>query len=187
MLKDPKIVAITAAMLSGTGLDKFQAALPEQCFDVGICEQHAITFAAGLACEGYKPVAAIYSTFLQRGFDQVAHDVAIQNLPVVLAMDRGGVVGNDGETHQGVFDISFLRSLPNMVLMSPKDENELRHMLYTGLKINGPTARRYPRGTGTGVALDAELKALPIGKAEYKRDMTSSSSAWTHGAVRTCG
>jgi 1-deoxy-D-xylulose-5-phosphate synthase len=164
--KDPKIVAITAAMLSGTGLDKFQAALPEQCFDVGICEQHAVTFAAGLACEGYRPVAAIYSTFLQRAFDQVVHDVAIQKLPVVLAMDRGGVVGNDGETHQGVFDIAFLRSIPNMVLMSPKDEAELRDMLFTALSHDGPTALRYPRGTGTGVNLSPSFSKLPIGKAE---------------------
>lgn len=164
--EDPKIVAITAAMLSGTGLDKFQTALPEQCFDVGICEQHAVTFAAGLACEGYRPVAAIYSTFLQRAFDQVVHDVAIQKLPVVLAMDRGGVVGNDGETHQGVFDISFLRSIPNMVLMSPKDEAELRNMLYTALSHDGPTALRYPRGTGTGVELPKKFTNLPIGKAE---------------------
>lgn len=163
---DPKILAITAAMPGGTGLDKFQAVLPEQFFDVGICEQHAVTCAAGLACEGYRPVCAIYSTFLQRAYDQVVHDVAIQNLPVVFAMDRGGVVGNDGETHQGVFDITYLRSLPNLVVMSPKDENELRHMLFTAVQHHGPIAVRYPRGNGLGIALDAEYKALEIGKAE---------------------
>jgi 1-deoxy-D-xylulose-5-phosphate synthase len=164
--RDPKILALTAAMPGGTGLDKFAAALPEQFFDVGICEQHAVTCAAGMACEGYKPVCAIYSTFLQRAYDQVVHDVAIQNLPVVLAMDRGGVVGNDGETHQGVFDITYLRSLPNLVVMSPHDENELRHMLYTAVNHPGPIAVRYPRGNGLGVALDAEYRALPIGRGE---------------------
>lgn len=164
--QNPKIVGITAAMLSGTGLDKLQKEIPQNCFDVGICEQHAVTFAAGLACEGIKPVCAIYSTFLQRAYDQVVHDVCIQNLPVVFAMDRGGVVGNDGETHQGVFDIAYLRALPNMVIMSPKDENELRHMLYTGVNHNGPIALRYPRGNGTGIQFDNEYKTLPIGKAE---------------------
>lgn len=164
--QDPKVVAITAAMLGGTGLDKAQAVVPGQVFDVGICEQHAVTFAAGMSCEGYKPIAAIYSTFLQRAYDQLVHDVCIQNLPCVFAMDRGGVVGNDGETHQGVFDISFLRCLPNIVIMSPKDENELRHMLYTAVNHNGPSAIRYPRGNGEGVELDAEFQTLEIGKAE---------------------
>lgn len=164
--RDSKIVAVTAAMLGGTGLDKAQVAVPDQIFDVGICEQHAVTFAAGLACEGYRPIAAIYSTFLQRAYDQLVHDVCIQNLPVVFAMDRAGVVGNDGETHQGVFDISFLRCLPNMVVMSPKDENELRHMLFTSVYHNGPTAIRYPRGNGEGVEFDAELQTLEIGKSE---------------------
>lgn len=164
--QDPKVLAITAAMPSGTGLDKFQRELPEQFYDVGICEQHGVTFAAGLACEGYHPICAIYSTFLQRAYDQVVHDVCIQNLPVVFAMDRGGVVGNDGETHQGVFDISFLRTLPNIVLMSPKDENELRHMLYTATKHCGPVGLRYPRGNGSGVAFETELKQLEIGKGE---------------------
>lgn len=166
---DKRVVGITAAMPSGTGLDKLQKELPEQFFDVGICEQHAVTYAAGLACEGLRPVAAIYSTFLQRGYDQVVHDVCIQNLPVTFAIDRGGVVGNDGETHQGVFDISYLRSIPNIVIMSPKDENELRHMLFTGVRRNGPTAIRYPRGNGTGVALDANLAQLPLGKGEIVR------------------
>jgi len=164
--KDKNIVAITAAMAGGTGLDKLHAVLPEQFFDVGICEQHGVTFAAGLACEGIKPICAIYSTFLQRGFDQVVHDVCVQNLPVCFALDRAGVVGNDGETHQGVFDIAYLRTLPHMVVMSPKDENELRHMLFTGTNHNGPSAIRYPRGNGLGVKLDLELSKLPIGKAE---------------------
>jgi 1-deoxy-D-xylulose-5-phosphate synthase len=160
------IVAITAAMPGGTGLDSYAKKHPDKFFDVGICEQHAVTFAAGLACEGKKPVCAIYSTFLQRGYDQVVHDVCIQKLPVVFAMDRGGVVGNDGETHQGVFDISYLRSLPHIVLMAPKDEAELRQMLYTAVKHDGPIAVRYPRGNGMGVPLDTPLSTLPIGKAE---------------------
>ncbi|MCO6429741.1 MAG: 1-deoxy-D-xylulose-5-phosphate synthase [Deltaproteobacteria bacterium] len=167
---DPRIVAITAAMASGTGLEKFQKELPQQFFDVGICEQHAVTFAAGLACEGFRPVCAIYSTFLQRAYDQVIHDVCIQNLPVVFAMDRAGVVGNDGETHQGVFDISYLRTIPNMVIMSPKDENELRQMLFTALRHNGPTALRYPRGNGTGALKEEPSKLLEIGKAELLRE-----------------
>jgi 1-deoxy-D-xylulose-5-phosphate synthase len=168
--RDKRVVGITAAMPSGTGLDKLQKELPEQFFDVGICEQHAVTYAAGLACEGLRPVTAIYSTFLQRGYDQVVHDVCIQDLPVTFAIDRGGVVGNDGETHQGVFDIAYLRTIPNIVIMSPKDENELRHMLYTGVTRNGPTAIRYPRGNGTGVSLDANLAQLPIGKGEIVRN-----------------
>jgi 1-deoxy-D-xylulose-5-phosphate synthase len=164
--EDKKIVAITAAMPSGTGLDKMAAELPEQVFDVGICEQHAVTYAAGLACEGLRPVAAIYSTFLQRAYDQVIHDVCVQNLPVTFAIDRGGVVGNDGETHQGVFDIAYLRTVPNMTIMSPKDENELRHMVYTAVQHNGPIAVRYPRGNGVGVEIDPALTLLPIGRGE---------------------
>ncbi len=167
--KDSRILAITAAMPGGTGLDKFQAALPAQFYDVGICEQHAVTFAAGLACEGKKPVCAIYSTFLQRAYDQVVHDVCIQNLPVVFCMDRAGVVGNDGETHQGAFDTAYLRTLPNMVLMSPKDELELQRMLTTALQHEGPVAIRYPRGNGVGVALENDPQILPIGKAEVLR------------------
>jgi len=163
---DSSVVAITAAMPSGTGLDKVQATLPEQVYDVGICEQHAVTYAAGLACEGMKPITAIYSTFLQRGYDQIVHDVCIQKLPVTFAIDRGGVVGNDGETHQGVFDISYLRSLPHITIMSPKDENELRHMLFTAVNLGAPAAVRYPRGNGLGVSLDSTLHALPIGKGE---------------------
>jgi 1-deoxy-D-xylulose-5-phosphate synthase len=171
--EDKKIIAITAAMPSGTGLDKMAAELPEQVFDVGICEQHAVTYAAGLACEGLRPVAAIYSTFLQRAYDQVVHDVCVQNLPVTFAIDRGGVVGNDGETHQGVFDIAYLRTIPNMTIMSPKDENELRHMVYTAVNHNGPIAVRYPRGNGVGVEIDPELQLLPIGRGEVVRRGTS--------------
>jgi 1-deoxy-D-xylulose-5-phosphate synthase len=167
--EDPSIVAITAAMPDGTSLNKFQQVFPDRTFDVGIAEQHAVTFAAGLACEGMKPVCAIYSTFLQRAYDQVIHDVCIQNLPVVFAMDRGGVVGDDGRTHQGVFDISYLRPIPNMVLMAPKDENELQHMVYTAVKHSGPIAFRFPRGNGYGVPLDEKLHTLPIGKAEVLR------------------
>ena len=167
--KDERVVAITAAMPDGTSLNKFAKVLPERFFDVGIAEQHAVTFAAGLATEGIKPVCAIYSTFLQRAYDQVIHDVCIQNLPVVFAMDRGGVVGDDGRTHQGVFDISYLRPIPNIVLMAPRDENELQHMLYTAIQHDGPIAFRFPRGNGFGVKMDDELQALPIGKAEILR------------------
>ncbi len=167
--EDKRIIAVTAAMLGGTGLDKMQAELPDQVFDVGICEQHAVTYAAGLACEGLKPIAAIYSTFLQRAYDQVVHDVCIQKLPVTFAIDRGGVVGNDGETHQGVYDIAYLRTVPHITIMSPKDENELRHMLYTAVTLNAPVAVRYPRGNGVGVELDEQLQKLPIGKGEILR------------------
>ncbi len=164
--RDETIVGITAAMAEGTSLNKLQQALPARYFDVGIAEQHAVTFAAGLACEGLRPVAAIYSTFMQRAFDQVIHDVCVQNLHVVFPMDRAGLVGEDGHTQQGVFDIAFMRMIPNMRVMAPKDENELRHMLYTALYMDGPVAIRYPRGSGYGVPLDTEFRALPIGKAE---------------------
>ncbi len=164
--RDSRVIGITAAMADGTGLDALQEEVPRAFFDVGICEPHAVTFAAGLACEGYRPVCAIYSTFLQRAYDQVLHDVCIQKLPVVFAIDRAGAVGNDGETHQGVFDISFLRSIPNMTIMSPKDENELRHMLHTAVNYGGPVALRYPRGNALGVQLDKKLRELPFGRAE---------------------
>jgi 1-deoxy-D-xylulose-5-phosphate synthase len=170
--KDPKVIGITAAMPTGTGLDELQEQLPDQFVDVGICEQHAVTFAAGLACEGYRPVCAIYSTFLQRAYDQVLHDVCIQKLPVVFALDRAGAVGNDGETHQGLFDISYLRSMPNITLLAPKDEEELRHMLHTALQWDGPIAIRYPRGNGVGVPQSTELTPLPIGKGEYLQSGT---------------
>lgn len=168
---NPKIIAITAAMATGTGLDKFQAKLPKQYVDVGIAEQHAVTLAAGLACEGMRPVAAIYSTFLQRGFDQIVHDVCIQNLPVFFCLDRAGVVGADGPTHQGMYDIAYLRCLPNMVLMAPKDEAELQRAIATGINYtDGPIALRYPRGNGYGVPLMAEgWEPLPIGKGEILR------------------
>jgi len=168
--RNPRIVAITAAMPDGTGLVDFRQRFPERFFDVGICEQHAVTFAAGLALEGVKPVCAIYSTFMQRAYDQVLHDVCLQNLPVVLAMDRGGIVGEDGETHQGLFDLSFLRHLPNLVLMAPKDENEMRDMMYTAMEHPGPVALRYPRGTGVGVAFSSTLKKIPLGKGEVLRE-----------------
>jgi 1-deoxy-D-xylulose-5-phosphate synthase len=168
---NPKIVAITAAMGTGTGLDKFQAKFPDRYLDVGIAEQHAITCAAGLATEGMRPVAAIYSTFLQRAFDQIVHDAAIQHLPVFLCLDRAGIVGADGPTHQGMYDIAYLRCIPNMVLMAPKDEGELQRMVVTGINYtDGPIAMRYPRGNGYGVPLMEEgWEELPIGKAEILR------------------
>jgi 1-deoxy-D-xylulose-5-phosphate synthase len=165
--KNPQIKAITAAMAGGTGLDAFQKEHPDKFYDVGICEQHGVTFAAGLACqEGVRPVCAIYSTFLQRAYDQVVHDVCVQNLPVLFCLDRGGVVGNDGETHQGVFDISFLRSLPHMTVISPKDESELRDMLAFGTTHRGPVAIRYPRGSGFGVEMPEQPRTIELGKAE---------------------
>ncbi len=166
---DDKLLAITPAMREGSGLVRFSQEYPGRYFDVAIAEQHAVTLAAGMACEGAKPVVAIYSTFLQRGYDQLVHDVAIQNLDVLFAIDRGGVVGPDGATHAGNLDLSYLRCVPNMVVMAPADENECRQMLSTGFKHIGPAAVRYPRGTGPGVALDATLGTLPIGKAEVRR------------------
>ena len=166
---DPRVVGITPAMREGSGLVRFAQEFPERYFDVGIAEQHAVTFAAGLACEGFKPVVAIYSTFLQRAYDQLIHDVALQNLPVVFAIDRGGLVGADGATHHGAFDLSYLACIPNMVVMTPADENECRQMLYTALHHPGPTAVRYPRGSGTGAVPQAEMRALPIGKGEILR------------------
>lgn len=168
--EDRKIVGITAAMPQGTGLDLFARRFPERFFDVGIAEQHAVTFAAGLATEGFKPVVAVYSTFLQRAYDQVIHDVCLQNLPVVFALDRAGIVGEDGPTHHGVFDLSFLRHIPNMLLMAPKDENELQHMLKTALAHSGPAAVRYPRGTGVGVPLDVDPGIIPEGTGEVLRE-----------------
>ena len=168
--RDPKIVAITAAMLDGTGLNIFQKAFPERCFDVGIAEQHAVTFAAGLATQGMRPVVAIYSTFLQRGFDQVLHDVCLQNLPVTFILDRAGLVGADGPTHHGLYDMAYLRCMPNLMLMAPKDENELRQMLQTALYGNRPAAIRYPRGSASGVPLQEPVVALPIGQGELLRE-----------------
>jgi 1-deoxy-D-xylulose-5-phosphate synthase len=168
--KEKKLFAITAAMPEGTGLNKFAEIFPERFLDVGIAEQHAVTFAAGLAIEGFRPVVAIYSTFLQRAYDQIIHDVCLQNLPVVFCLDRGGLVGEDGPTHHGLFDITYLRSLPNMTFMAPKDENELRHMLHTAIRHSGPVAIRYPRGKALGIPLDAEYREIPIGEAERLRE-----------------
>ncbi len=165
-----RLVAITAAMPDGTGLSGFASQYPDRFFDVGIAEQHGVTFAAGLAAEGFRPVFAVYSTFLQRGYDEVFHDVCLQNLPVTFALDRAGVVGSDGPTHHGVFDLSYLRHLPNMTIMAPKDENELQHMLFTAIEHDGPTAVRYPRGNGYGVPLDQNLAALSIGRGEILRE-----------------
>ena len=167
--KDERIVAITAAMPDGTGLDRFAKEFPSRTFDVGICEQHAVLFAAGMATQGLKPVCAIYSTFLQRAYDQVFHDVSLMDLPVVFALDRGGVVGADGPTHHGAYDLSYLRVFPNMHVAAPKDENELRGLLATALALGRPVAIRYPRGAGHGVALDPEPKPLPVGKGEVLR------------------
>ncbi len=167
---DPALVAITPAMREGSGLVEFAQRFPERYFDVGIAEQHAVTLAAGLACEGMKPVCAIYSTFLQRGYDQLVHDVAIQNLPVLFAIDRGGLVGADGATHHGAFDLSFLRCIPNLVVMAPSDENECRRMLSTGLALQQPSAVRYPRGSGTGVHGEPDARPLPVGKGRIVRE-----------------
>ncbi|MBP3232641.1 MAG: 1-deoxy-D-xylulose-5-phosphate synthase, partial [Anaerovibrio sp.] len=164
--KNPRISAITAAMPSGTGLKKFAKVYPDRFFDVGIAEEHAMTMAAGMAAAGGKPVIALYSTFAQRAYDQIVHDVCLQKLPVTICLDRGGLVGADGPTHHGVFDYSYLRHIPNMVVMAPKDENELRNMLYTAIEYNGPIAVRYPRGSATGVPVDAGFKKLEIGRGE---------------------
>jgi 1-deoxy-D-xylulose-5-phosphate synthase len=168
--ENPRVVGITAAMGSGTGIDKLSREIPGRSYDVGIAEQHAVTFAAGMATEGFIPVVAIYSTFLQRGYDQILHDVCLQNLHVVFALDRGGLVGADGPTHHGVFDFSYMRPIPNMVIMAPKDENELQHMLKTAIEHPGPISLRYPRGEGWGIPMDAQLRALEIGKGELLRD-----------------
>ena len=167
---DSRLVAITPAMREGSGMVRYSKEFPERYYDVGIAEQHSVTFAAGLACEGIKPVVAIYSTFLQRGYDQLIHDVAIQNLPVVFALDRGGIVGGDGATHNGAFDYAFLRTVPNLTLMAPSDENECRQMLYTAFTLDSPSAVRYPRGSGAGVVPDKEMRALPLGKGVLRRE-----------------
>ena len=169
--RDARVIGVTAAMLGGTGLDKFGDAFPSRCFDLGLAEQCAVTFSAGLAAQGMRPVTAIYSTFLQRSYDQVLHDVCIQKLPVIFALDRAGLVGADGPTHHGVFDLAYLRSIPNMVVMVPKDENELQSMIKTALVYeDGPIAFRYPRGTGVGVKIEPEPRTLPIGKSEILRE-----------------
>ncbi len=181
--RDPDIIGITPAMREGSGLVEFSKRFPDRYFDVAIAEQHAVTFAAGLACEGFKPVVAIYSTFLQRAYDQLIHDVALQNLPVVFALDRAGLVGSDGATHQGSYDISFLRCIPNMVLMTPADENECRQMLYTGTTLNSPSTVRYPRGTGPGVPLAAEMSVIPVGKAQIRREGRSGLAILVFGTL----
>lgn len=167
--RDTRLVAITPAMREGSGLVEFERRFPERYYDVGIAEQHAVTFAAGLACEGLKPVVAVYSTFLQRAYDQVVHDVALQNLPVVFAVDRAGIVGADGATHMGAFDIAFLRCIPNMGILTPADENECRRLLCTAYAVNGPVAVRYPRGCGVGVEVEESLEPLPYGKGEVRQ------------------
>ena len=174
---DVRLIAITPAMREGSGLVRFEQENPGRYFDCGIAEQHAVTFAAGAACDGLRPVVAIYSTFLQRGYDQLIHDVAIQNLPVMFAIDRGGLVGADGATHHGAFDLSFLRCIPNMVVMTPSDENECRRMLTTAFRHDGPAAVRYPRGGGTGVAIESTLTTLPIGTAELRREAGARAGA----------
>ena len=183
--RDPRIIGITPAMREGSGLVQFSRRFPERYFDVAIAEQHAATFAAGLACEGMKPVLAIYSTFLQRAYDQLIHDVALQKLPVVFALDRAGLVGSDGATHHGNYDLSFMRCVPNLVIMAPGDENECRQMLYTATTLEGPAAVRYPRGTGPGVSIADEMTALPIGRAELRRSGGSGLALLAFGAMLT--
>src|SRR6188508_336108 len=168
--QDARFVGITPAMREGSGLVEFEKRFPERYFDVAIAEQHAVTLAAGLACDGLRPVVAIYSTFLQRGYDQLIHDVALQRLPVVFAIDRAGLVGGDGATHQGVFDLTYLRCVPNLVVMAPADENECRQMLYTATTLPGPASVRYPRGTGPGMPIEHEFTALPVGRAQVRRE-----------------
>jgi 1-deoxy-D-xylulose-5-phosphate synthase len=181
--RDPRIIGITPAMREGSGLVEFSQRFPERYFDVAIAEQHAVSFAAGLATEGLKPVVAIYSTFLQRAYDQLIHDVALQNLPVVFAVDRAGLVGSDGATHQGSYDLSYLRCIPNTVVMAPADENECRQMLYTASTVGGPAIVRYPRGTGPGVAVSADMVALPLGKAQLRREGKSGLALLAFGAL----
>ncbi len=168
--ENPKLVTITPAMPEGNSLSIVTAEFPQRVFDVGICEQHAVTFAAGLAAQGFMPIVAIYSTFLQRAFDQIIHDVCLQDLPVVFAIDRGGIVGDDGPTHQGTFDISYLTLIPNLIVSAPKDENELQHLLYTAVKSGRPMAVRYPRDFGLGVELETTLREIPIGEGEILRN-----------------
>lgn len=173
--QDSRLVAITPAMCDGSGMNAFAEQFPQRYFDVGIAEQHALTFAAGMACDGIKPVVAIYSTFLQRAYDQLIHDIALQNLPVLLAIDRAGLVGTDGPTHAGSFDFTYLRCIPNVVIMAPSDENECRQMLYTGFQYQGVAAVRYPRGVGMGATIEKKMQALPIGKAEIKRESSKTN------------
>src|SRR6202008_2118601 len=181
--RDPKIIGITPAMREGSGMVEYSKRFPDRYFDVAIAEQHAVTFAAGLAAEGYKPIVAIYSTFLQRAYDQLIHDVALQNFPVVFAIDRAGLVGSDGATHQGSYDLTYLRCIPNMVIMAPADENECRQMLYTATTLPGPAAVRFPRGTGPGTPLVAEMTALPVGRAQLRREGRSGLAILAFGVL----
>nr|WP_241520750.1 1-deoxy-D-xylulose-5-phosphate synthase [Steroidobacter cummioxidans] len=180
---DPKVVAITPAMREGSGLVEYSKRFASRYFDVAIAEQHAVTLAAGMACEGLRPVVAIYSTFLQRAYDQMIHDVAIQNLPVTFAIDRAGLVGGDGATHQGSYDLSFMRCIPNLIVMAPADENECRQMLYTAVQSNLPAAVRYPRGQGPGATIESTMRALPIGKAQIRREGRSGLAIFAVGAM----
>ena len=180
---DPRVAGITPAMREGSGMVEFSKQFPERYFDVAIAEQHAVTFAAGMACEGMRPVVAIYSTFLQRAYDQLIHDVALQNLPVAFAVDRAGLVGGDGATHQGSYDLSYLRCIPNLVIMAPADENECRQMLYTSVQLDQPALVRYPRGTGPGVPLEAAMHALTVGKAQLRREGRSGLAIIAVGAM----
>src|SRR5581483_6787704 len=183
--RDARIIGITPAMREGSGLVEYSRRFPQRYFDVAIAEQHAVTFAAGLACEGMRPVVAIYSTFLQRAYDQAIHDVALQHLPVVFALDRAGLVGGDGATHQGSYDLSFLRCIPNMVIMAPTDEDECRQMLYTATTLDGPSAVRYPRGQGPGVATRSEFTAVPLGRAQLRRQGTGGLALLAFGSMLT--
>jgi 1-deoxy-D-xylulose-5-phosphate synthase len=183
--REPRLIAITPAMREGSGLVEFSRRFPDRYFDVAIAEQHAVTFAAGLAAEGFRPVVAIYSTFLQRAYDQLIHDVALQSLPVVFAIDRAGLVGSDGATHQGSYDLSYLRCIPNLTIMAPADENECRQMLYTASTLPGPSAVRYPRGTGPGVPVVQEMTALPVGRAQVRREGRSGLAILAFGSMLT--
>ena len=180
---DPKVVGVTPAMREGSGLVEFSKRFPGRYFDVAIAEQHAVTFAAGLATEGMKPVVAIYSTFLQRAYDQLIHDVALQQLPVVFAVDRAGLVGSDGATHQGSYDLSYLRCIPNMVIMAPSDENECRQMLFTGTTLNTPSVVRYPRGTGSGASVAMQMTTVPLGRAQVRREGRSGLALLVFGTL----
>jgi 1-deoxy-D-xylulose-5-phosphate synthase len=184
---DSSLLAITPAMREGSGLVEFQKKFPDRYFDVGIAEQHSVTLAAGMACEGAHPVVAIYSTFLQRAYDQLIHDVALQNLPVLFAIDRAGLVGPDGPTHAGSFDLSYLRCIPNIVVMAPADENECRQMLYTGFRYQGPAAVRYPRGSGPGAVIEQNMKELTIGKSQLVRSGGNIAILAFGSMVQTCG
>jgi 1-deoxy-D-xylulose-5-phosphate synthase len=181
--QDSRIFGVTPAMREGSGMVEFERRFPDRYFDVAIAEQHAVTLAAGLACDGLRPVVAIYSTFLQRGYDQLIHDVALQRLPVVFAIDRAGLVGGDGATHQGIFDLSYLRCIPNLVVLAPADENECRQMLYTAVMLDQPAAVRYPRGRGPGVTVQRVMSSLPVGRAELRRRGASGLALLAFGTM----